>query len=623
MTDGIHEIGEAENSGPYDGLRVCRKLTDNKNFYSCGNGLGGSFEGKLVVWRSSSRMDGMPNKRTKKSELGNYLQQDAIEALLAMANISERVAPYVWVEEQNPYAPERFFGCTKKGRKVLLDEAASFIDRFGFSHMGADGFGPGTRKCPVETGRLQFSGNPKQEHLEQMASLKEIFQGEHGASLEESYIARLKKKGLFYPNDDKRTDEAVFIDGLKPICKDFSACAGFDDEKAKASSRHNQAWERVRMAIDMKDRESLRKDGSLDEAVFDKWLAKEDALLNLAAQIHVDERMLIDASVDAYSGFDEEERTSLSKWGYWLPEADALYDMSLLYRDALEIYAAMTGDESAFERVLTKVHMEKFDVEMTGEESSYAKDVEDEISDRYVMWFESCGRDRYWPGTNLIGCECEVKYKGLDFTLSRKPVKWSSGNELYGGGRRVFVLCGRGETPDYFRVAAFRNLGSFLNGLISEGLNGAHQGYGKYVRYFAPHAKVDPNNPIIRVNDVNTDLSRTLWEVMRLIATGEVALKLDRCKCCGRFINRAHEAGNVREFCDSSCRSLYKKRIAAKEKSGKASADATVRHEFYSFMESGRGVNMGQKTYEDYLAEEKSQNSVARKFLAWMGVVRR
>ena len=142
MTDGIHEMGEAENSGPYDGLRVCRKLTDNKNFYSCGNGLGGSFEGKLVVWRSSSRMDGMPNKRTKKSELGNYLQQDAVEALLAMANISEMVAPYVWAEEQNPYAPERLSGCTKKGWKILIDEAASFIDRFGFSHMGLTALDP-------------------------------------------------------------------------------------------------------------------------------------------------------------------------------------------------------------------------------------------------------------------------------------------------------------------------------------------------------------------------------------------------------------------------------------------------------------------------------------------------
>lgn len=95
------------------------------------------------------------------------------------------------------------------------------------------------------------------------------------------------------------------------------------------------------------------------------------------------------------------------------------------------------------------------------------------------------------------------------------------------------------------------------------------------------------------MNDFETDLVRTLWTVMGMVRKGDIAMSVSRCKCCGRLMNTAREAGNARKFCDSSCRSLHHKRVAVQEKSGKPNPDTDLRRRFLEFEASPEAIHVG------------------------------
>lgn len=115
----------------YKRLHVCKALTGNPNFYASGNGLGISFENKLVLWFSNERIEGKPNKRVRKSSVPNYLQQDAIDGLIAFANIAERYAPYEWKAKEHSDTSER------DKRELLKTAPESYSENAASSLIGS------------------------------------------------------------------------------------------------------------------------------------------------------------------------------------------------------------------------------------------------------------------------------------------------------------------------------------------------------------------------------------------------------------------------------------------------------------------------------------------------------
>ena len=275
-----------------------------------------------------------------------------------------------------------------------------------------------------------------------------------------------------------------------------------------------------------------------------------------------------------------------------MPDVFDMYSIGLLFHDAVELHMAIQGDGDAFERVLTKVHMELFDAVGPAPDAggTGADPVGPAVGGRYTIWFESCGLDPANPGSNMERDAYAAEAAGVQMRLHRRESSREE-QERYGCGRTVHILCGPGETPLAFRELARKYLPRFLEGLVKEGLELNYRGA------FAEPAAVDPRKPAVTVNDFGTDLVRTLWSVMDLVAKGRIPLSVSRCKCCGRLMNTAREAGHAREFCDASCRSLHRKRAAAQERSGKENGDARARREFLEHMGSGRAVRVGMSSH--------------------------
>lgn len=581
----------AEAQGRYRRLHVCRKLTGNADFHVGGNGLGRSFVNDLVLWFSDERRAGKPDKRTRKAEVSSYLQQDAVDALLALASIAERVAPYAWRANGRPEAPERgWVGCDKKGMKILIDEAGAFIDRFGLPHMRSDGEGPGTRKNPVRTHGIRLTASFKRDHREEMRDRLELL-AEAGSEFSRDMFKReLRSKSLYVEGKNDETVKRIFFDGLLSVAKDFKGIDGFSKQRKELEADRERLCAKRSALVDR-----MHGKEALDEVAYKKLLADEGRICNEIEQLHLDEETLLAAAENAFNGFDEEERGFLFECGYVTPDLGALYGIGLMFRDAIELYLAIGGDEAAFRRVLGKVHMEVFDARLPyGVERSGDADIAiSAAEERYTIWFESSGRDYDNPGRNLDDSnvvldrnEYKAMLHGVPLMLDRKPSKWGDG-ENYGCGVTVHVLCDRGESPKQFELIAREHLGDFLDGLIAIGVEHNYKGL------FAEPADIDRKNPVITVNDFETDLVRTLWSVMDMVRKGEIAMKVSRCKCCGRLINTAREAGNAREFCDSSCRSLHRKRVAAQEKSGKQNPDVELRRRFLEFEESPEAIHIG------------------------------
>ncbi|MBQ9043292.1 MAG: hypothetical protein IJ111_10825 [Eggerthellaceae bacterium] len=571
---GAVSAGEAApDAERFRGLHVCAELTDNALFHACGNGLGPSFAGRLVMRFSEPRAGGMPNKRTRKSEVCGFLQQDAVDALVAFANIAERAAPYAWAADPVPEAPERgWLGDAGKGRSVLVAEAGRFADRFGLPHMGADGTGPETRNTPLRRGTLRFTGSYEDEFRASARRMREVLSSPGSAFSRNMYRRSLEERGLYVEGDAAATEARIFVDGMAPFAKDFSGISDYRKQRAAIVAERDGLEARMRDA-----RPDAAETGEVD---------------NRIARLHLDEGMLSLACERAFRRFDDAGRRSLSEDGYVLPDVDAMYGVGLLFRDAIELFAAIGGDDAAFARVLTKAHMELFDVAgaVGDPEGGGADPAVAAAEGRYTLWFESCGSDPANPGSNMSRHEYVADVAGTRLRLRRRESDWRD-EERYGCGRAVHVLCGPGETPRAFEGLVRKHLPDFLDGLIREGVELNYRGL------FAEPAPIDSKRPAVTVNDFGSDLVRTLWTVMDLVSKGEIPLRIARCKCCGRLMNTAREAGHAREFCDSSCRSLHRKRVAAQEKSGKENEDARVRREFLEYMESGRGIHVGMTSH--------------------------
>lgn len=341
-------------------------------------------------------------------------------------------------------------------------------------------------------------------------------------------------------------------------------------------------------------KQNQKEDNLSVEDISDKleYKINSDELFDLAkdftkiTQPIMDETDLAKACTNAFRTFTAEERKSLETEGYIELEERLMYGISLLFHDVIEMFLAIRGDAAAFKRLLPKIHMEIYDVEDMDKSSDdeNVSAAEKEAESRYTIWFESCGSDELNPGSERERNNYKTELYGTKLSFHRRLSAW--GKE-YGCGRTVHQLCDANETPDDFQFLARKYLPIFLHELIDEGCNHNFKGF------FAKAAAIDVKTPTILVNDFNSDLVTTLWHVMRLINEGVIPLDVSRCKCCGRLINTAKEAGHAREYCDSSCRSLHRKRIIAQQNTGKEYADAKIRREFFEYMESDQAVHIG------------------------------
>ena len=579
---------KASRQALFESLHSCPKLSGNSRFHVSGNGLGPTFDDDLIFWFQGARKEGAPDARTRKSERSDFAQQNAVDALLAFVNIAEKTAPYCWANDPRPLDPEGGF-CGKEGVKVLRKEVSNFVNQFGLPHMRSDGWGPGTRKNPLEPRYLFFSKDYEKDFKARIASENSRLKSAR-SGLETGFLLHgLKRDGLLVEGDKELTAERVFLHGMMRIAKDFSSFSGIE-KKIDVLEKKEKELETERRAITWKKyQESLRSDGSVDEAVFDHYLEEEDRCTNEICNLHLDKGDLLHACECAYRLFSEEERDSLSHDGYIMLEAGRVYQIALLFRDAMELYMAINGDDAAFSRVLGKIHMELFDVEWVdpGDGRSDPSAAKARVEGRYTIWFESCGWDWDNPGSNMTRDSYQVELLHCRLSLSRKEDEGFMEQEHYGCGRTVHILCSPGETPDDFRDIARKHLKDFLDGLIEEGVSRNYKGL------FAEAGKINPEKPLVKVNDFGADLVRALWNVMDLINKGEIPFELARCEFCGKLMNVARERGNARNVCDSSCRSLLHKR----KTKGIETEQERIRREFFAFAESEEAVHIGMTSH--------------------------
>lgn len=579
---------KARRQALFESLHSCPKLSGKSRFHASGNGLGPTFDGAPIFWFRGTRKEGAPDARTRKSERSDFARQNAVDALLAFANIAEITAPYCWTTDPRPLDPEcGSFG--KEGEKVLRKEVNNFVNQFGLPHMRSDGWGPGTRKNPLEPRYLSFSEDYEKDFEDLIASENSRLKNARNG-LEIGFLQhRLKRSGLLVEGDKELTAERIFFHGMKRFAKDFSGLSEIEKKIDVLEEKKKELEAEEKIAIKRKYRESALPDGSIDESIFNRYLEEENRCMNEIHHLHLDKGDLIHACECAYRLFSEEERDSLSHDGYIMLDAWGMYQIALLFRDAMELYMAIDGDDAAFNRVLGKIHMELFDVESVdpGAGCFDPSTVKTMVEGCYTIWFESCGRDWDNPGSNMTRDSYQVELPHCLLSLSRKEYWSITKQEYYGCGRTVHILCSPGETPNDFKDIARKHLKDFLNGLIEEGVSHNYKGL------FAEAGRINPERPLVKVNDFGVDLVYTLWNVMDLINKGEIPFELARCEFCGKLMNVARERGNARNVCDSSCRSQLRKRKAK----GVESEQEKIRREFFAFAESEEAVHIGMTSH--------------------------
>ena len=588
----IWEAEQAEKKAAkqalFKSLHSCRKLSGNGRFHASGNGLGPTFDGTPVFWFQGARQEGAPDARTKKSERSDFAQQNAVDALLAFANIAERTIPYCWANDPCPLDPENG-SYNKEGGKVLIKEVSNFVDQFGLPHMRSDGWGPGTRKLPLEPQRLSFAEDYEKDFNARVSSEKSILENARGGYEVEDLQRSLKRNGLFVEGDKELTAKRIFFHGMRPIAKDFSGFSGIEKKIDVLAEKEKELEAEEKAIVKKKYRESALPDGSIDEPTFDRYLMEEERCLNEIRHLHLDKGDLLHACECAYRLFSDDERNSLSRDGYISVDTERMYRVALLFRDVLELYMAVNGDEAAFNRVLGKIHMEMFDVESVDVGDGYGNPsvVKSMAEDRYTIWYESCGEDLDNPGSNMRYNAYQTELSNCRLSLVRKEDIPFDKQERYGCGRTVHILCLPGETPETFKNLARKYLKAFLDGLIEEGVT------QNYKHLFAGAGRIDPEKPLVKVNDFDADLVCTLWNAMSLINKGKIPLELSRCEFCGRLMNVARERGNARNVCDGSCRSQLRKR----KMKGVESEQEKIRREFFAFAESEEAIHVGMTSH--------------------------
>lgn len=585
----------------YKRLHLCPFLTDNDVFHASGNGCWETFGSQVVLWFAEPRVEGKPNARTKKSERNNYIEQNAIDALLGIANIAERVAPYVWDEERNIYAPDR--GTVTSGgagSRTLVKEAGSFVDQFGVPHMCSDSTGPDRYKSMLESGSLYFTNTFDEDYKEMLSFRKYIFSQENAELTRELYAREIKRERYYVEGNKAETESNIYAGELKKYAKDFSGCRNIKLLREALCEKKNKLWtERAYLTRALKN-------NFISKIEKESLLKRYDEVDYELSNLRLDKETLLEGAEKAFFDFTEDQRRSLSqREGYVIPSIHGLYRLGLLFRDAIDLYSAIHGDKKAFRRVLTKCHMELFDVKHVFDDADELdevakKDLIEEIENRFTIWFESCGCDDTNPGSDMRGAEYETCVEDIRFSLRRKEEHWDN-QEKYGCGCSVYYLCDVGEGSESFQSIARNTLQYFLNGLIEEGLN------NNYKNQFAEPAGLDPANPTIIVNDFKSDLVRSLWRVMDCINRNIIPLEVQHCKHCGRLINIANSKGHDRRYCDATCRSEYRKRQSSYEKTGKEHPEVVLRRQYYEYIESGEAIHIGMSSHMGKEEEQKSE----------------
>ena len=601
---------EEDKRERYKALHVSSVLTDNDDFYCRGNGAGETFGGRVILLFGSSRKDGKPNSRTKKSERSEYVRQDAVEGLLALASISEVMAPHMWANNTGEIAAERLRYCHGLDSKLAL-EVAAFVERFGLLHMRSSGDGPDPWKSGISQDSVRLIKDFSRYHKERIERLEALLNGPDG-----DYFKEKLKKEFGYVHDSSNGDgakaaEILRFDEMKPYAKLMTGIASCESDRAAIQREYKQLEEqRVKLY-----RRKLELSSSNRE-LYEQYEAEIHSIFEEESRLHLGGEDLENGMRRAWDCLAPEVAEGSTCIVPYLEIRDAgnVYNVSLLFRDALELFSAAKGDRQAFRRVLPKFHMEVFKVEPDSSSSAGPNPIVlDEISSRYTLWFESCGHDSDNPDV-MIGdySSCDYRfhdgYSDFDYLLTRQKGKWDE-QEYYGDGWKVHMLCGAGETPSDFEKLVWKNLQYFLDALIAEGLSCNYKGR------FAASADIDPKKPEITVNNFDCDLTRSLWLVLDLANRGKLSLSVARCRYCGHLIDTSKSKNNQREFCDGSCRSAHRKEEGA-ERSNKRE-ERKLRKRFLAYMGSSEAVHVGMPEHMLNLLESSDERSAFARAAQW------
>lgn len=636
--DSAHEAylakKDAEVRSTLRSLHVAPWLSGDSRLALDGNRISGHGAESVFLWRGDSRREGAPNARTKKADLSRYVEQDALDAAVALANIVEMVAPYAWemgVQKADEWATpillksgvyyieDESRECAYPAQKLqalpphsdarvrLVKEVSSFVERFGLLHMSASDYPlkdsgwlyqRSVRFMPEDFPRSceEFERRFGMEFEDFVCvEARELFKEAINAGSELSTYGQSAQKGL-----NSRVDESPCNARLFEIPKELieearkKAMLLFEaDLSAQLVSTPSDLYYRrlgrfVKSYRSFSDFELLVEDetcqlkevdfaiGKLEKRQFSYECGRDsgkhkqvvEALAEARLRrdsIHPSDFDLVKAAEDAVTRFSD-KRDALESSGVWEVSIHSFYRCALLVHDAVEIMAALHGDEHAFRRLLPKFHMGLFSPE--GDEGAFG---------RYTLWFESVGRDVDNPSSDMEGYSYEAEVDGIRMLLS-----WQHrGDTWFGGGWRYFSLCEEGEGPEQFELLVRAKLNYFLNELVNEGVSHNYKGR------FASAAKLDPKHFLYEVNGRDHDLFATIWHALSFVSRGDVELRLSRCEACGRFVRlkKGGKGGKVRKTCGDACRQRLSRNAVD-------NGDLELKDRYRAYMESGEEVRV-------------------------------
>lgn len=639
-------------------LHVCSELTRDDNLVLSGNKTEDGHLGYVYLWAGEPRLDKSPNARTMKKDLANCMRQDSLDAAVALANIAELVAPYAWDNGRenasqepriieypdetrglDPVVPSAAYpaedlkgmGPGSPGWDVLVGETSSFVDRYGLLHMPS-GEGPFDDCGWLKHDTLRFWGESNHETFEDFKAFFEgrvidrinrerlRMAGQEGRAQadlseldEEAAKALLVEAFRYEPGlridslDALRANEPnLYAAELSPFVKKYNGGESFDELRAKERERlcrlDDEIGDLQKRYRRMSASESEDKRESREREIKDKYDEWE------AVRV-LDSGDLAKAAIQAKKILGDKAE-NLSVNGVWRVDPGTYYYNALLVHDAIEMMAAIDGDDRAFRRILPKFHLEMFLPRHRLDRASFG---------RLTLWFESVGHDSYNPNPYdaryIYSADGEVG----ELDLARRNA--GNGWQSFGGTDWLYYrLCERGEGYSDFENLVRKHLPFFLEQLIRDGTSRNYKGR------FAPAFPVARGSLEYRVNDRGHDLMATIWSSLELVRRGEAKLDLSRCEVCGRLIRRKRSQGdgNVKKTCDDRCRQ--------RKSRGDFDLEALrLQADYAAYMESGEEVRVGV----DDLWEAETDNvssgpveirehprlvdTIARWFVAWLG----
>ena len=477
---------------------------------------------------------------------------DARDALLAIANVSASVAPIMWDER-------RAFD-TASCYTPIRDESGMVIARSVDETKLADPFPADS----LRSGRVAEGGRAHRELVLQASR-----------ALSEVGIPHM-------PRDLASFDFSIYevIDPFRRIGMRVERPQDIGDllylrRVPKGAVRRAEAKaDSKRRSLELAEKRCLSlQDSSKDElrsilADLRKLLGKDavDYIAELSESNPPDfQRRLVDALrltrsntsyVDYLSPGDLEaaklgarallrdDYRRIVDGGCLIVDASAVYHISVLLSDALELLAALGGGDSpeaAYARIRRKFHVADFIVR--GSASDGAPETWP------VLWFETEGEDAFNP--NLAsGRSCSFRIAGVDVDLVFPEPRY--GERTFMGSTNLLFPLTPAEVRTDFDTLVRSHLRDVLHRLVDLGV-------GSYRHLHAePRLLETPSTQSglsVVANDTSSDLVRSLWEVVRRIEAGEIPFSLGRCEACGRMLNRTESRGYERKYCSDSCRS--------------------------------------------------------------------